>query len=249
MARGVQPKSTPRRKPRNSGGSPSGVSEPPMLPTRKMKKTKTCVRCFRSPLARDQRADRRHGGTVVPSRLAANVPRPRRARLVLGVPMRLPEMRIPPATTKSASSSTMKGRYSWATRGEQGSAGFLRPVQRREGEGEGEGPGGRDQREAPLPPVGPKQQQQGDRQEQSREGEAEGEGGGPAAGDASWGLAGPGWDATNRPKAERVQRPPGLRLTGPPAPPERAAGSSSGCRPAQGRSWPGRPGSRRAASG
>ena len=37
----VQKKSTPRRKPRNSGGSPSGVSEPPMFETRKMKNTGT----------------------------------------------------------------------------------------------------------------------------------------------------------------------------------------------------------------
>ena len=37
----VQKKSTPCRKPRNSGGSPSGVSEPPMLETRKMKNTTT----------------------------------------------------------------------------------------------------------------------------------------------------------------------------------------------------------------
>ena len=37
----VQKKSTPFRNPRNNGGSPSGVSEPPMLATRKMKKTTT----------------------------------------------------------------------------------------------------------------------------------------------------------------------------------------------------------------
>ena len=35
----VQKKGTPCRKPRKSGGSPSGVSEPPTLATRKMKKT------------------------------------------------------------------------------------------------------------------------------------------------------------------------------------------------------------------
>ena len=70
MARKVQPKSTPRRKPRNSGGSPSGVSEPPMLPTRKMKKTKTWVRCRRSPLARINGRISSMAAPVVPSRLA-----------------------------------------------------------------------------------------------------------------------------------------------------------------------------------
>ena len=35
----VQKKLTPLRKPRKSGGSPRGESEPPMLATRKMKKT------------------------------------------------------------------------------------------------------------------------------------------------------------------------------------------------------------------
>ena len=35
----VQKNGTPWRNPRNSGGSPRGVSEPPILLTRKMKKT------------------------------------------------------------------------------------------------------------------------------------------------------------------------------------------------------------------
>ena len=35
----VQKKSTPFKNPRNKGGSPSGVSEPPILATKKMKKT------------------------------------------------------------------------------------------------------------------------------------------------------------------------------------------------------------------
>ena len=40
-----QKKLTPLRKPRNRGGSPNGVSEPPMLLTRKMKKTMTWTLC------------------------------------------------------------------------------------------------------------------------------------------------------------------------------------------------------------
>ena len=39
MASVGQKKSTPFRNPRNSGGSPSGVSEPPIFATRKMKNT------------------------------------------------------------------------------------------------------------------------------------------------------------------------------------------------------------------
>ena len=37
----VQKKSTPFKKPRKSGGSPNGVNEPPILATRKIKKTIT----------------------------------------------------------------------------------------------------------------------------------------------------------------------------------------------------------------
>ena len=56
----VQKKSTPLRKPRNSGGSPSGVSPPPTLATRKMKNTTTWALCRRLSLAQ-QRADQQHG--------------------------------------------------------------------------------------------------------------------------------------------------------------------------------------------
>jgi hypothetical protein len=41
MCSNVHRKSTPLRKPRKRGGSPSGVSEPPILATRKMKNKKT----------------------------------------------------------------------------------------------------------------------------------------------------------------------------------------------------------------
>ena len=43
QSRSVQKKGTPWRYPRNSGGSPSGVSSPPRLETRKMKKTGRCL--------------------------------------------------------------------------------------------------------------------------------------------------------------------------------------------------------------
>ena len=67
----VQKKSTPFRNPRNSGGSPSGVSAPPMLPTRKMKKTTTCVRCRRASLARSSGRIISIDAPVVPITLAS----------------------------------------------------------------------------------------------------------------------------------------------------------------------------------
>ena len=47
----VQKKETPFRKPRKSGGSPKGVSAPPTLATRKMKKMKVLIERFLPSLA------------------------------------------------------------------------------------------------------------------------------------------------------------------------------------------------------
>ena len=57
----VQKNGTPRRKPRNRGGSPSGVSEPPMLATRKMKKTTVCAAVPPVGVGAQQRPDQDHG--------------------------------------------------------------------------------------------------------------------------------------------------------------------------------------------
>ena len=78
----VQKKSTPRRKPTNSGGSPSGVSAPPILATRKMKKTTTCALCARAGVGADQRPDQDHGGAGGADELAMAVPKARIATLV-----------------------------------------------------------------------------------------------------------------------------------------------------------------------
>jgi hypothetical protein len=51
-ARVAQKKSIPRRKPRNRGGSPTGVNTPPMFATRKIKKTTTWALKARALLAR-----------------------------------------------------------------------------------------------------------------------------------------------------------------------------------------------------
>ena len=52
----------PSGSPGTAAGRPSGVSEPPMLATRKMKNTTTWATCLRLSLARMQRADQQHRG-------------------------------------------------------------------------------------------------------------------------------------------------------------------------------------------
>ena len=46
MALVVQKKSTPFKNPKNKGGSPIGVKEPPMLETKNIKNTMRCVLLF-----------------------------------------------------------------------------------------------------------------------------------------------------------------------------------------------------------
>ena len=74
----------------NIGGSPSGVSEPPMLQTRKMKNTKTWALYLRSSLARISGRIRIIAAPVVPTRLAIAVPIASRAVLVKTLSCRLP---------------------------------------------------------------------------------------------------------------------------------------------------------------
>ncbi|MEY3286521.1 MAG: hypothetical protein RL500_1251 [Pseudomonadota bacterium] len=90
MVVAVQKKSTPFRKPRNKGGSPSGVSEPPALLTMKMKKTTTCATCLRLSLARISGLINSIEAPVVPIRLASTAPTPMIFTLVSGLPFRLP---------------------------------------------------------------------------------------------------------------------------------------------------------------
>ncbi len=94
----VQKKSTPLRKPTNSGGSPSGLNAPPTLATRMMKKTNTWVLCCREMLARISGRIRIIAAPVVPTMLAITEPSARMAALFQGVPRILPLTKIPPAT-------------------------------------------------------------------------------------------------------------------------------------------------------
>ena len=108
----VQKKSTPRRKPRNSGGSPSGVSEPPMLETRKMKKTMTWALWRRLSLARMIGRIMIIDAPVVPTTEAISAPIRSRPELTIGVPRRLPETRMPPEMVNRANSRMMNDMYS-----------------------------------------------------------------------------------------------------------------------------------------
>jgi hypothetical protein len=92
MCFAVQKKSTPFRKPRNSGGSPSGVSEPPALLTVKMKNTTTCATCLRLSLARMSGRISSIDAPVVPMTLASTEPAAMMVTLVSGLPCRLPRM-------------------------------------------------------------------------------------------------------------------------------------------------------------
>ena len=90
ILRAVQKKSTPFKKPRNSGGSPSGVSEPPMFDTMKIKNTTVCTLCTRLSLARISGRINNIEAPVVPMTLASSPPMARMAVLVRGSPCRLP---------------------------------------------------------------------------------------------------------------------------------------------------------------
>ena len=112
-ARSARRSGTPLRKPRNSGGSPSGVSEPPMLATRKMKKTTTWTLCWRHALARSSGRISSIDAPVVPIQLAITVPTARSAVLTeRRARASWPANWMPPATVNSASSRMMNGMYS-----------------------------------------------------------------------------------------------------------------------------------------
>ena len=88
----VQKKSTPFKKPKNSGGSPKGVSEPPALETMKMKKTTTCATCLRLSLARIKGRINNIDAPVVPMKLAKKAPMAKMAVFKPGLPCKLPRM-------------------------------------------------------------------------------------------------------------------------------------------------------------
>ena len=86
----VQKKFTPFKKPKNKGGSPKGVKDPPIFATRKIKKTITCTLLARSLFARIIGLISNMAAPVVPIQLANNVPIIIIVVLTIGVPTRDP---------------------------------------------------------------------------------------------------------------------------------------------------------------
>ena len=84
--RSVHSNGTPFRKPRKSGGSPSGVRRPPQFETTKMKKTRTCALSTRGAFARRSGRTRSTEAPVVPMTLASAAPRAMSPVFTSGVP-------------------------------------------------------------------------------------------------------------------------------------------------------------------
>ena len=82
--------------PMKSGGSPSGVRQPPMLETRKMKKIGMCSVRRRSELVWRRGRMRSMLAPVVPMKLARTAPMNRNMVLTSGVALRSPLRTMPP---------------------------------------------------------------------------------------------------------------------------------------------------------
>ena len=105
----VQKNGTPWRKPKNNGGSPKGVREPPMFATRKMKKMITCFLDLRLALARMMGRIRSIAAPVVPIQDARMVPMMRIIVFTFGVPARVPLNKIPPEAVNNPHNNIMNG--------------------------------------------------------------------------------------------------------------------------------------------
>ena len=105
----VQKKGTLCRNPKKRGGSPRGVKEPPMLLTRKIKKTTRWTLFFRYSFARIRGRMRSIDAPVVPTHEAIAVPISNKSVLTIGVPRNVPRTRIPPATVNNPHNRMMKG--------------------------------------------------------------------------------------------------------------------------------------------
>ena len=108
----VQKKSTPFKKPKNKGGSPSGVKEPPILATRNIKKTTTWTLFLRCLFAFINGLISNIAAPVVPIQLAKKVPIKIIARFTKGVPTKEPVNLTPPDIVNSANNKIIKGIYS-----------------------------------------------------------------------------------------------------------------------------------------
>ena len=109
MRLSVQKNGTPCRKPRKSGGSPRGVSEPPMLLTKKIKNTTICTLDLRLALARNTGRINTMEAPVVPTHEAMTVPINSITVLTIGFPRIVPRIRMPPDTVNNPHSKMIKG--------------------------------------------------------------------------------------------------------------------------------------------
>ena len=108
----VQKKLTPFKKPKNSGGSPKGVNDPPMFATRKIKNTITCTLFSLLEFALISGLMSSIAAPVVPIQLAKAVPTKMIIVLSVGVPTRVPFSLTPPEMVNKASNKIMNGMYS-----------------------------------------------------------------------------------------------------------------------------------------
>ena len=164
----VQKNDTPFRKPRNSGGSPSGVSEPPALATMKMKNTSTCTLCRRLSLARINGRTSTIAAPVVPIRLARTAPSASSATLVPGRAVQVAQharCRRTPYTARTAAPRTAGTRAALHARPGARSP-LCVPKVERERDDERRRPRERDLAEVPMPERrGDDERQQRDRRE------------------------------------------------------------------------------------
>ena len=108
----VQKKLMPCKNPKNNGGSPKGVNEPPILDTKNMKKIIRWVLFFLHEFARINGLINSIDAPVVPIIDANNVPVIRKHKFKKGEPFEFPEISIPPDTVNNENKSTIKGIYS-----------------------------------------------------------------------------------------------------------------------------------------
>ena len=108
----VQKKGTPFKKPRKSGGSPIGLSRPPILLTIKMKKTVIWAVFFLWEFVCNSGRINSILAPVVPIMLARTAPVNKNKVLLRGVAFKSPLKLIPPVVMKSEESSVTNERYS-----------------------------------------------------------------------------------------------------------------------------------------
>jgi len=108
----VQKKGTPRKNPRNKGGSPRGVKSPPMLDTRKMKNMHKWTMCFLHLLILNRGLISTMLAPVVPIKLAKNAPIKSKSVLIFAAPFVPILITIPPEIIKREPSKIIKDTYS-----------------------------------------------------------------------------------------------------------------------------------------